>query len=236
MQFIRLTILLLLTSCATKYILPGNRFLSPETQGNVFESQFEFQQARATQASLNATNIHQELDYFDVTKSSYLFSSSLLDSLDFFWSHTGSANSLLGLKYQLLGASRVAKGSGHKLAVSLAFGGNEHEIEEAEKVHFYLRGQDYSLIYGYRFNEYLLFYSSAAYSSYQFDAEIMASDPSLNGQKPSFSTSMLGGFIGTELSYSAFFGKVELGYQEIRSARTKVRQATVVGYSLGFSW
>jgi hypothetical protein len=238
MIFLRILGLFLLTSCATKYILPGNRFITPESQGKMFESQFELQQTSATQANIDISNgsVKNPLIYTDTKKTGFLFSTSVLDSMDFYWSNTGTGNSMFGAKLQFLGESRIAKAAGHKLAATFGIGGNDHHLDGNPGVDFTLGGTDFSLIHGYRFNEFFMLYDALAYSKYQFSGTLTSNNSTLNGLKPSFSNKIIAAFLGAEVSYSAFFAKLEFGYQTLDSSYTKKRNATVLGYSVGVSW
>lgn len=235
---LRILPLLFLVSCATKYILPGNRFITPETQGGLFESQFEVQQTSATRLNIDGSSgsLDDGVIYNKSKRTGYLFSTSLLDMVDFYWSHAGSANSMLGAKVQLLGGSRLSKSAGHKFALSAAFGGNEHELSGDPKIKFKLAGNDVALIHGYRFNEFFMIYDSLSYSRYKFDGKVSSSNPTFNGGRPGYATKLYGAHLGTELSFGPLFGKLEYGYQMIDTNSTKKRMASVFGYSVGFSW
>ncbi len=230
--------LTLLSGCATKYMLPGNRFLTPETQGKTFESQFEIQQASASRGTIDLSNASTDnaLLYSDEKKAGYLYSTSLLEQIDFFWSTVASGNSMLGGKYQILGSSRTAKGAGHKIAVSVAFGGNKHKIEGSDTIEFNLKGKEFSLIHGFRINENVLLYDALSYSQYSFDGTVTSSDPLYSGLKFQYDNTLIGLYGGTELSLGPLFGKLELGYQTIRTTSTPVRSWYVMGYSIGISW
>ncbi len=212
--------------------------MTPESQGGFLESQFEVQQSSATGVNIDGSSgsLDDGLIYRSDKRASYLFSTSLIDMVDFYWSHTGSANSLLGAKIQFFGGSRISKSAGHKLAFTAAAGGNEHELKGDPKIEFKLAGSDFSLIHGYRFNEFFLLYDSLSYSRYKFDGKVSSSNPLFNGTKPGYASTLVGAYIGTELSFGPFFGKLECGYQMIKSQSTKNRMASLIGYSLGFSW
>lgn len=229
---------LLQFGCATKYILPGNRFMTPESQGGAFQSQFEFLQASANQltADVSQASVTDGVTYQVVRRSGFLFSTAFLDQLDLFWSHTGSANSLLGAKFQFFGASRTAKGTGHKMAISAAFGGNEHETDGTDKVEFELTGQEFQLLYGYRFSELMMAYSNLSYARYSFLGSVSSSDPQINGLKPEYESKLISLYGGLELTVSAFFAKLELGYQQIKTTYTKDKAHFIAGYSVGVSW
>lgn len=237
MRFIYIFYLIWLSGCATKYIVPGNRFLTPESQGGIFRGQAEFQQTMANQLRVVVENgsVKDGVVYSDTKRSGFLVSESILNSFDLVWSHTGTANSLFGGKFQLLGGSRIEKQTGHKLALGALFGGNNHETED-KSFEFTLSGREFLLLYGYRLSENILPYASLSVASYKFQGTLSSSDPITNGLKPDLVTdarTLSGGF---EFSFESFFAKFEGSYQQLTTTDTKSRAHTVFGYSIGYSW
>ena len=234
-MLIRLILLLFLTSCATKYIIPGNRFMTPESQGGEFRSSIELHQSSANQltADVSKGSVDDGVTSTITKRTGFKFESSLLEQLDLFWTHTGGGNSLLGGKFQFVGASKTAKGAGHKMAISAAVGGNEHETEGSNKVEFELTGQEFQLLYGYRINEFFLLYSNLAYANYKFAGEIHSKDPVINGLKPEYQSTLYSLYGGMEASVGAFFVKLESGYQSIRTTDTKDEGNFIFGYAVG---
>lgn len=231
-------LMFLQVGCATKYMIPGNRFMTPESQGGVFRGQFEFQQTSASQLTADLSNgsVDNGVNVEAVTRSGFLFSTSLLDQFDFFWNHTGGANSMLGGKFQFMGASRTGNGTGHKMALSAALGANEHEIEGSTAVEFELSGTEYQLLYGYRFSEMILAYSIFSYASYDFAGEVTSSDSTINGLTPEYQTTSRSLHGGLEFDFGAFLAKLECGYQQLLTTDTKDEAHFIFGYSLGLSW
>lgn len=229
--------LLFLTSCATKYIVPGNRFITPESQGEALRGQIEFQQTNANQLTIDTSDatVDEGVLYSDISRSGFLLSNSLFDQFDLFWSHIGGANSMLGGKFQLIGGSRVSNSIGHKMSIGVAFGNNEHETED-ESVEFELGGKEYLVLYGYRFSPNVLGYTSFSHATYSFSGDIRSSNPSLNGADPHFETKIQSLSGGLELSYLAAFGKLELTYQQLKTTDTKEKSRIIFGYSIGMSW
>lgn len=236
MRHFLLLCLYLLAGCATKYIVPGNRFITPETQGGAFRGQFEFQQTSASQLTVDTANgtVDDGVLYADVSRAGFLYSNSFFEQFDLFWSHTGSANSMLGGKLQIMGGSRTSNTAGQKLALALAFGANEHETED-ESVEFELSGREFLVLYGYRINESVFPYTSLSYATYEFDGTIQASGP-LNGLRPKYTTTSTALNGGVEFSIDAFMAKFEATYQQLVTSDTKDRSAFKFGYAIGFSW
>lgn len=238
MRWIFLIFLFLQVGCATKYIIPGTRFMTPESQGGMFRSSVEFQQNTASQLITNVSNGSVDDGVYTnvVNRSGYAFSTSFLEQLDLFWTHTGGSNSLFGLKLQFLGSAKTSKGIGHKMAISAALGGNEHEVDGANKIEFELSGQEFQLLYGYRFYEYLLTYTNLSYGHYNFSGEITSRNPALNGLQPAYQTKAISLNGGLELSFGSFFGKAECGYQLLSTTDTKNASHFLFGYAFGANW
>lgn len=235
MRLFLILILFLFGSCATKYIIPGNRFITPESQGGIFHGQVEIQQTSANQLTIDTRNdsIHDGVLYDQKTRTGFLISDSIFDNFDFIWSHTGSANSLLGGKLQVLGDPRLAKTAGHKMSMVALFGGNEHETDD-RSVEFDLAGQEILLIYGYRFTENVLPYLSFSRAAYDFSGKIKKGP--LNGQEPHLRTTSNALNVGVEFAHLAFFAKFETTYQQLTTTDTKGRDKFMFGYSVGYSW
>ena len=234
-----LCLLFFQVSCATKYVIPGNRFMTPETQGTGFMAgqQIEVQQTDAVEGTLHFDE-NSKMDgvsYTADTKTGFLFSNSLFERLDLLWSHTGSGNSMFGAKVQILGDTKATRTEGHKLAISGTFGSNEHETDDAA-VEFRLSGKEYMLMYGYRFNEYSMLYSSFSHASYDFSGIINSSYAGLNGTRPESNTLARGIYAGGELNFSSLFIKVECGYQQLITTESPNFSHVVSGFAVGFGW
>jgi hypothetical protein len=227
-----------LGGCATKYILPGNRFITPETQGGIFRGQLELQQTDGALLTVRTDNApsNNGVEYSDIKRTGFLFADSLFERFDLVWSHTGSANSMLGGKFQILGGARTANATGHKVAVAALLGGNDHDTDGPNKVEFNLQGREYLAIYGYRFTENVLIYTSLSTSTYDFEGVIKSSDSSINGFEPHAKTNLLALSGGAEFSVDSFFGKLEATYQQISTTKTSQKDRFCLGYSVGFQW
>lgn len=235
MKLYHLAILLFLTSCATKYIVPGNRFITPETQGDAFRGSIEIQQNQSSHLKIDTSDrkVDNGVIYDPVTRTGFMASNSIFDQFDILWTHTGGSNSLIGGKFQFLGESRVAKAAGHKGSLAILFGGNEHESDD-ENFEFELTGREYLLLYGYRINETILPYMSLSLANYSFNGKITSG--SLKGLEPEYATNSKALNTGFEFSFDAFFAKLEATYQQLETDDTKKKERFVFGYSLGLSW
>jgi len=234
-----LGLMLFNVGCATKFILPGNRFMTPETQGGIFKVQVDYQQTQGNQLLVKPTSsiaIDEGVNNSQIYRSAYFFGTSLFESFDLYWSHIGAGNSLFGLKWQMLGTSREAKGVGHKLALSYAFGGNQHEEDTVPGVKFNLSGQEMMLLYGYRMNEWFLPYSSLMYSTYDLAGTVRSSSITLNGRKLDYKSSLMGAYVGAEFLLMSLVLKIEYGYQQLEVSKSPESTQAVYGYSIGYLW
>lgn len=236
MKILYLCLLFFVSSCATKYLIPGNRFITPESQGQALRGSIELQQTGANLLKINTGNgtVDEGVVYEDVSRTGFLFSNSLFDQFDILWSHTGGSNSMLGAKFQFVGEPRVAKAAGHKASIAVLLGGNEHETDD-ESIEFELTGREYLVLYGYRVTENIFPYASFSLASYYFSGKIRSNN-ALNGLEPKYVTESRALNAGVEFSADAFFAKLEATYQQLKTEETKDRERFAIGYSVGFSW
>jgi hypothetical protein len=218
-------------------MLPGNRFLTPESQGEAFRGQFEIQKTTGNELSIDTRNdkITDGVLYSEVPRTGFLFSNSLFNQFDLFWSHTAGANSMLGGKFQFMGGSRVSNSVGHKLAIAAAIGSNEHETDD-KVVEFTLGGQEYILLYGYRFLEEIMAYSSLSQANYNFDGQIHSSNNNLDGKRPNINSKIISISGGLEANVNPVFAKLEFTYQSINTDKTKAYSHYITGLSIGLAW
>jgi hypothetical protein len=236
MRIFLLGFFFIITGCATKYMLPGNRFLTPETQGEAFRGQFEVQKTTGNELSIDTrqNRTDQGVLYSEVSRTGFLLSNSLFNRFDLYWSHVAGGNSLLGGKFQFLGGSRVTKETGHKLALAAAVGSNEHETDDGV-VEFTLGGQEFMLLYGFRWVPELMTYATLSQATYNFDGEVRTSGP-LSGQTPKIDSKIISLSGGLEGSIDVVFAKLEFTYQAINTDKTKAYSRFITGFSIGLAW
>ncbi len=218
-------------------MLPGNRFLTPETQGEAFRGQIEIQKTTGNEVSIDTRNnsVEEGVLYTEVSRTGFLYSNSIFNQFDLFWSHVAGANSMLGAKFQFMGESRVQNSVGHKLAIAAAIGSNEHETDDGV-VEFTLGGQEYMFLYGYRFMEEIMAYTSLSQANYLFEGKVTSSNSSLNGLRPNINSKIISLSGGFEASVNPVFAKLEFTYQSIDSDKTKAFTHYITGLSVGVSW
>jgi len=162
--------------------------------------------------------------------SSYFFGLSIFESLDFTWNHTASAASMVGFRWQFLGNSLRSAGSGHSMAMTASFGGNEHEVEGSPKIDFEVSAYDLSLIHGYWFTSWWQIFEAIGYSSYSIEGELSGTPSG----KISDTNKQLTGAIGTALVMAPFKLKTELAYSQLDWSDSKDKNFLSWAVSLGF--
>lgn len=222
----------LVSSCATRYILPSQRFLSPETQGGGFKTSIEMQKTTAHQAKLKGEDDGiGGLKYEELSRTAYQLSTGLFDSFDIVWSHIGSGNSLVGGKFQALGGDRG--GDGSKLSFAYLVGGNSHESDRKD-IEFTLNAQELWGIYGVRLNSFLMPYASLGYGKYNYKGKIKKGI--YRGENPKIKSDIYTLMFGGELNFEGFIFKLESGMQLLESTKTKDKWTYRTGFSLGYGW
>lgn len=212
--------------------------MTPESQGGMFRSSVELAQADAYHLTADLTDgkVTNGVNDEKVSRTSYLFNTSLAEQIDVFWSHVGGSTSLLGVKFQFMGGSRTGNATGHKMAITAAMGGNEHETDSSPKVEFDISSQEFQFLYGFRFNPSILVYSNLSYGKYSFDGKVSSSDSSINGLKPNYDAKIFALLTGLEATVGPVLGKLELGAQRLDVTDTDEIFGFFWGWSLGFSW
>jgi len=236
MRFFLQLFLFMITSCATKYILPGNRFMTPETQGGFLGGQIEIQKSTSSVLKIDDSEndpVNGVL-YEDLDRMGVLISTSLFDSFDILVTHSGSGPTLYGGKFQIIGDPRSTNSEGHKMAAAFVIGGNEYEDKEDGIMDFELNGNELLLLYGYRLNNMFMPYTSFSQANYDFEGTVYQGN--LTGDQPKFKSSIMSLNLGGEFSYEMFFIKVESTYQRIITSKTKDTDRLVYGLSVGLSW
>lgn len=227
--------LTLLFGCATKYVIPTNRFITPESQGGILRGQFEIQKTAGHELKIDGTKstANEGVVYSEISRVGYQLSTSIFETFDLIWSHVGTANSMVGGKFQILGASRSANGTGHKLSVAALIGANDYETDD-ESIEFDLAGKEYLLLYGFRITENILPYASVSYSEYDFNGKFKSGV--FAGQEPSYRTKITSLNGGGEFSVDSFFAKAECSYQQIKTSHTEDKTSFLYGIAFGLNW
>ncbi len=168
-----LTFLVFITSCATKFRHPLNRMVLPQTVGGAMNTEFTIYQLTQGDGKIDISKPQPYPLRFSATSSlGYYGALSILDSLDLTWQHTASAPSMLGFKWQFFGSNLQQAGAGQTLALTAAFGGNEHEVDGNPKVNFNVGASDFALIHGFWLTPSWQIYESIGYSAFSFEGKL----------------------------------------------------------------
>ena len=206
------------TGCATKLRFPTNRMISPESVGGAFNGEMELGQQGQVEGKVDVSQTSPyPMKFEQRTGMSFFGAMSLIENFDFYWNHTASAPSLIGGRWQFIGGSQLAGGSGHSLAATGAFGGNEHEIEGPTDVEFKIGATDFSLIHGYWFNSVWQIFETIAYSSYTVTGELSGDNVGTIKDKGR----QLTGAVGTALVFKPGKLKLEAAYSKLDWSNSK---------------
>lgn len=227
-----LGLLCFLGGCATKFRFPLNRMISPESVGGAYNGEMELGQQGQIEGKVDVTQTSPYPLKFEQRSSfSFFGAMSLFDSVDFFWNHTASAPSLVGGRWQFLGNSQQAGGSGHSMALTAAFGGNEHEIDSSPDVEFKIGATDFSLIHGYWFNSAWQIFESLAYSAYTVSGDLSGSVVG----KIDDNAKQMTAAIGTALIFKPGKLKLEASYSKLEWSESESDSYLSYALTLGLN-
>lgn len=226
-------LMFLASSCATKFRVPVNRMMLPDTVGGAFRGQFEVGKQGQANGTIDVSKPSPyPFTFKQIDGTSFLGEMSLANTVDFYWSHTSSSVSLLGAKWQFVGNPLTGGGSGHSMALTGALGGNEHEVDGNPKIEYSFNATDASLIHGYWLTGNWEIFESLGYSTYHIDGKL-SGNPSgkLNDR-----ARQLTGAAGTALVYLPIIVKTEVSYSKLNWSNSKDRDYVAWAFSLGFTF
>ena len=233
MRWLLLLQMLGLCGCAQRIKVPISRMVSPETIGKGIE--IEYRQVGVSEGQLDFTSGDTDNPLLMTTVSNRSMNMGFgpIENADFFISIHQESCSLLGLKMMLVGDDATKRGSGHKLAVTLAMGAERDTYAGEYEIKLKPDVKDYALIYGHRLNSVVLFYTGISLSNYDFSGTILGASEVLKSHIVDYSAqNILGWNGGVELGSSSFKFKVELAAQKIAWTNTEEKQFYSGGLSL----
>lgn len=225
-------LIFIFSSCAQRVKTPINRFFTPEAVGGGVEIEtreagfsvgvFDFEDDQTDNPLIMSTTTDQE----------FYFGLGVSHNIDFFIRVPKQSSSMLGLKVQLMGAPKKARGAGHQMAFTLGMGSERDQFDSEVEIDLKSDVQDYSLLHGYRFNNMFLLYDGISISTYEFEGTI--SNPgSLENNKLDYTASnIINVFIGGEFGGESFNLKTELAAQKIKWSNTEEKTFYYFGYAL----
>jgi hypothetical protein len=145
----------------------------PQTVGGTMNSEFMVYQLSQGNGKIDVSKPQPYPLKFSSTSSlGYYGAFSILDSLDLTWQHTASAPSMFGFKWQFFGTNLQQAGAGQTLALTAAFGGNEHEVDGNPRLNFNVGASDFALLHGFWITPSWQIYESIGYSSFNFEGNL----------------------------------------------------------------
>ncbi len=229
-----LTTIFLLSSCANRYMIAGNRFVSPETLGKRYSFQVGTIAGDGTNVYLDAKDGKEDnpVSYESLPRFKYMLEGGLGQKFDYYFSQTSGSLGMHNLKWQFLGNPKKSRSHGNKMALSVGYGTGKNKIDDDPDVEFSLNANDISLIHGYRWYRGILFYESLSYTKYGFSSELTSKDQTLDGLSINNSTTVIGLHGGIELAWKHISIKGELGYQKLSTSNTETKTVFNVGYGI----
>jgi len=226
-------VLIVLGGCATKFRFPLNRMITPESVGGAFNSEFDIGKVGQAEGKVDISSSSPfPINTEQVDGMSYFGALSFTESIDFYWNHTADAPSIVGGRYQFLGGSQQAGGAGHSMAVTLGFGGNEHESEDSPKVEFAISASDLSLVHGYWFTPFWQIFETLAYTTYGVEGKIGGA----GGGKIQERLKQTTAAVGTALVFKPMKVKFEASYSQLDWSDSKDRTYVSYAMALGFNF
>lgn len=253
MKIILITSLFLFVSCSTSLYLPQGRMISPEAQGKLGAVSLEarIEQFQKDKADFSNHNIKHPLkERTPVFRPTGHGEMGFLEKLDLYADANILLNapSVLGVKFQILGDSRLeAKEKNFSLAVTGGVGrqkgknapsggttikitwpwgnGEEEKSDAIDRISFQTIHQEAGLISGYRWKKNLLHYASATYFHQEITGHVKTEDKVLNKR---FNFTQDGMMYATGLIIyfgERYYGKLE--YSHITSGFSFARERSL---------
>ena len=211
-------------SCAQRIKVPINRMMTPETIGGG-GADLEFQRLGFSQARLDffggATDNPLKLTGVINNRSLYM-AAGVSDQVDIFLRVPQESSSLLGVKFQVLGVPSNTRNNTHQLAFTIGFGAERDAFEGPFEIDLKSDVKDYSIIYGFRLNQYFIPYISLSLSDYHFRGVVKDGGGVLLGDSINYrARNILGGQLGGEFGIHGFSLKFEVAAQKIKWTNTE---------------
>jgi hypothetical protein len=192
--------------------------MSPEAIGG--GADIEFQRIGYSEARLdfNGGRTDNPLKMTGVVNNRTLYMAvGVSPTVDIFVKVPQESSSLLGIKVQLLGTGSKVRNITHQLAFTLAMGAERDDFDGPFEIDLKSDVRDYSIIYGYRFTEYFLAYSSVSLSDYHFRGDVKDGGGVLVDDSIDYrAQNILGAQLGVDFGVPGFSIKYEFGLQKIK--------------------
>jgi hypothetical protein len=254
-SFILLPCLCLLTAaCATRVFIPTNRFLSPESSGDIWRGDVKLASAGVTQVQIadDMTLVSPDLTPVLSRNSSLLVGGSLgvASFLDLYINATASAPLFAGVKLQLLGDPAPSAKAGNfslALAGGAAMSSTKQTYESGGvkgESEMKFSGWEATVLLGYRFGDNFMMYTGPFKSSVKTAAAIQRTISGVTTvtAQPDGIGESTGGVLGLRWGSSVYF-TIEGAYSNNQWTREKPSElkaeelnALVGGLAIGGAW
>lgn len=246
--------IIFLYSCAeVRTLTPSSRFITPESAEDTGHGNVQAYYAMGTEATLNTASgndLQQPMDLDASARFALAADINIYEKINFIYYSNGMDSApLYGVKYQLMGPKKVdAKKGDQSLAVTLG-GGSFQETREDEnavfddadfdKVNIRRNLLDFSIIYGKRLTDRVLWYNSANINQHRLHVGIEdADDASVDGESVDYQTTNLGAATGVFMydKKGRFHFALELSYQKTKWTKNDESHRAFFNGSMGFNW
>jgi len=187
--FILIFLVFLVTGCASRFFIPTNRFLSPETDGALWKGEVKLGSAGVTQVQLadSMTSTTPDITPILSRNSSIYFGAELglASWLDVYYSGVASAPGFVGLKIQIIGDPASTAKAGN-FSIALAGGPGFGSAEQTDgsddlkgKTKMKFTGWETALLLGLRLSDSFLIYAGPFKTHVQTNTEIQRTQNSV---------------------------------------------------------
>ncbi|MCT4643295.1 MAG: hypothetical protein N4A33_13470 [Bacteriovoracaceae bacterium] len=228
-----------LVGCAQRMKLPINRGVSPEVIG--VGAGLSMGSSGVAHSSLDIDSTTNDLSgsvsTSVVRESGYDIQLGVARQFEAFAKFMSETPTLYGVKVQFWGLPKKEKQAGHKMTFTFASGSSTDqyddsgiEIELASKV------QDYSFIYGYRFDEKHLVYSSLSITDYRFKGKIKNPPLAFTTSRFSYTAKSIKTLaVGSFHDFSVIGMNLEVALQKLKFTNSSEKTNFSFLYGLNFS-
>lgn len=249
-----------LASCSHRIEVrtPSARFISPEAGGELMSGEINMYLASGTTAEVDLKNGMTNNPLVLSNESKAILTDSIglsadigiYKDLDILAVSNGSDTpSLIGLKYQIIGANRTTAQKGnHSLSITFMGGSSTETDDDGEDLELVptdddttteldLEATDLSLIYGYRYSNTALIYGGVSYTKSKFSGKLESENAMLDGKTIKYNALIHGAHIGVMnyLSKNASF-KFEANMQEVKWTKTESKTFGFLTAGFGIHW
>lgn len=250
---------ILLTSCSTRIGVrtPSTKFISPEAIGQSLKGEITMYNARGTTASVDLTEntADNSLELSDTSDNDDFLGVNgevgIFEKMDLVIFKPGSSSPIMGgVKYQIMGAPRLAtKAGNHSLSIVAMAGTGTKDDKNDDRIELTPQDDEVettlnmfstnaSLIYGYRLSNTVLAYAGGTYGTMKFDGELESSNnTTLDGEDVDYEGYTNEANVGVMFELGRLITlKLEGSNQKVKWEKTSEKTFNYFSVGLGFNW